>query len=108
MATTNYPTYGTCPVDPNRLWPKRLFKSTKLRGGQYGILEVLAINKRKLEIRMGSDFVQLTAEEAETLRNALVQFAEIPDDGSGVGDDCCNGRAGGTCGPRPNVNNPVR
>jgi hypothetical protein len=58
-------------------FPLPLGRFTKLGGGMYGTLEVVALTPKKLEFQTGEDFIQFDREQVEKLRDELDRFLNL-------------------------------
>ena len=59
-------------------YPKTLIDLQHLEGGIYGNLTFVAIDHESLEIRLGSDFVRVSADVASDIAEACARFAGGP------------------------------
>lgn len=70
--------------------PKTIARLTGLAGGQYGMLQLIARRVDLLELELGNDFLELSREQAGTLRDALQRFLDLAlpcDEGAALSDD---------------------
>ncbi len=56
------------------LYPLPLISFRKLQGGQFGTLDVAAIDRHAIQLALGSDFVQMSRPQWVALRGSLDRF----------------------------------
>ena len=55
-------------------FPKQLISFRKLKGGQFGTLDVSALNPHYAQLALGSDFVSITRAQWVALRSVIDRF----------------------------------
>lgn len=58
-------------------FPIAIARFAELQGGQYGTIDLLALTRHDLEVRMGGDYVEFPRARVLELRNALDRFLEL-------------------------------
>ncbi len=58
-------------------FPHALARFSELQGGQYGTVDLLALTRHELEVRMGGDYVEFPRARVIELRDVLDRFLEL-------------------------------
>lgn len=61
---------------PAMKYPKKLLTLRNLQGGQFGTLDVTAVNDKLVELDFGADFIRLSPESARGLVMALGRWLD--------------------------------
>lgn len=61
----------------HRHFPRPIARFLQLEGGQYGTVDLIALDPHHLEMQLGGDFVRFTRDQAKDFRDAIQLFIEL-------------------------------